>query len=348
MDKLNKERQQYFELEKHNIFQHILIISMVIFFIILIFYTLLPFIQNSVIGKFMEGESYNQGQYILKEKFLTTDKFIASSDELKKILQETPNKVEQTNYLFSWALNIYHDSPQDARYWFDPILSLLLPISLFSFLLSLIFTSILPKKIGLMSHKIERELINVLDKIHYDIYGFYSNTNNKELIDEILNADSRLLHNYSDKWKVLHEDLKIIQKALKWRNGNFLYRIFHPWAGLGFYLRFYFTEKYGNFILGLVYIGAAVLIIIIGMRGLKFVPSTQPSIIFFALGLEFSVLLTYAFTVMYSRSDSESEQEQSNKSENKHNNFTLDLGSTKEVENLLRAFIRNPKIKNED
>ena len=93
----------------------------------------------------------------------------------------------------------------------------------------------------------------------------------------------------------------------------------------------------------MVYIGAAVLIIIIGMRGLKFIPSSQPSVIFFSLGLEFSVLVTYAFTVMYSRSDSEFEQEKSNKFEMKQNTFSLDLGNSKEVENLLRAFIRTPK-----
>jgi arginine exporter protein ArgO len=96
--------------------------------------------------------------------------------------------------------------------------------------------------------------------------------------------------------------------------------------------------------LGLVYIGAAVLIIIIGMRGLKFIPSTQPSLVFFALGLEFSVLLTYAFSVMYSRSDNETEQDK-NKENNHSGNYILsdEFGNSKEIENLLRAYIRSPK-----
>jgi ABC-type multidrug transport system fused ATPase/permease subunit len=328
MVKLNKERQQYFELEKHTILQNVMFIFLLIMFIVLVFSLILPFIQNIVIEKFLGGVVFNQGQ-------------------LKEFMKETPGKMIQTDFYFSWAIDIYLDTPQEARNWFNPVLSLALPISLFSFWLSLVISSILPTSIGLMKHKIDREVVNVLDKIHFNIYGFYSDKDNQDLIEEILQADTRELHSISENWKVLHEDIKIIQKVLLWREGGVLYRFLHPGAGIGFYLRFYFTEKYSNVILGLVYIGAAVLIIIIGMRGLKFIPSTQPSLIFFALGLEFSVLLTYAFSVMYSRSDSEYDQEQSNKSENSQNTYTLDLGNSKEVENLLRAFIRSPKIKPE-
>jgi ABC-type multidrug transport system fused ATPase/permease subunit len=328
MVKLNKERQQYFELEQHKLIQHVFFILILVMFIIVVFSLILPFIQNIVIEQYLEGIVFNQGQ-------------------LKEFMKETPGKLIQTNYYYTWAIDIYMDTPQEARNWFNPVLALFLPISLFSFWLTLVVTSILPTSIGLMKHKIEREIINVLDKIHYNIYGFYSDKDNQDLIEEILPADIRTLHNISESWKILHEDMKIIQRVLRWRNGGIFYRMAHAWSGLGFYLRFYFTEKYGNVILGLVYIGAAVLIIIIGMRGLKFIPSTQPSLIFFALGLEFSVLLTYAFTVMYSRSDSETEQDNSNKSESQQNSYSLDLGNSKEVENLLRAFIRTPKIKPE-
>jgi hypothetical protein len=92
----------------------------------------------------------------------------------------------------------------------------------------------------------------------------------------------------------------------------------------------------------LVYIGAAVLIIIIGMRGLKFIPSTQPSLVFFALGLEFTVLLTYAFTVMYSRNDNESVV-QSRYSSDSNSLISDDFGNSREVENLLRAFLKSNK-----
>jgi len=112
---------------------------------------------------------------------------------------------------------------------------------------------------------------------------------------------------------------------------------------LKFYLRFYFTDKYSNVVLGLVYIGAAVLIIIIGMRGLKFIPSTQPSLVFFALGLEFSVLLTYAFTVIYSRSDNEQNNQSSTKNNDVVPMLSSEFGNSKEVENLLRAFLRENK-----
>jgi hypothetical protein len=88
----------------------------------------------------------------------------------------------------------------------------------------------------------------------------------------------------------------------------------------------------------MVYVGAAVLIVIIGLRGLKFIPATEPSLVFFALGLEFSLLITYAITLMYSKPD-----EVIDLKVNQTNNEVIALGKefseAKELESLLRVFI---------
>ena len=100
-----------------------------------------------------------------------------------------------------------------------------------------------------------------------------------------------------------------------------------------FYMREYFTNRYSNAILGLVYMGAAVLIIVIGIRGLKFLPATDPSVVLGALGLEFMLLITYAVVLMSGRTD-EDKSEPVRESAASH---TAQLDS--DPEHLLRAFL---------
>jgi hypothetical protein len=113
------------------------------------------------------------------------------------------------------------------------------------------------------------------------------------------------------------------------------------------YMRFYFTVKYGNTVLGFVYIGAAVLIIIVGLRGLKFIPPTQPSVVLFALGLEFTLLVIYAFSLIYTKQDDEQEAEHSSKGTGGTDYMYLssDYGSSRDVEKLLRVFIKSSPSK---
>ncbi|MCU7494089.1 MAG: hypothetical protein HF314_07345 [Ignavibacteria bacterium] len=81
------------------------------------------------------------------------------------------------------------------------------------------------------------------------------------------------------------------------------------------FMTYEFVPKYSNNIMGIVYIGAAILIIIVGLRGLGSVvsqisfipkaildPSTgkiHPNLVIFALILEFCVLLMMAFTTYF-------------------------------------------------
>jgi len=70
-------------------------------------------------------------------------------------------------------------------------------------------------------------------------------------------------------------------------------------GGLRLYMAHHFTEKYANNTTGLAYFGAAILIVIIGVRGLKFIPATKPSLILAAISLEGALLALLAFGLVY-------------------------------------------------
>ena len=70
-------------------------------------------------------------------------------------------------------------------------------------------------------------------------------------------------------------------------------------GGLRLYMAHHFTEKYSNNVTGLAYFGAAILIVIIGIRGLKFIPATKPSLILAAISLEGALLALLAFGLIY-------------------------------------------------
>ncbi|MFA5512413.1 MAG: hypothetical protein WC313_08175 [Candidatus Kapaibacterium sp.] len=323
MNTENAARRSYYNLFKHNILQYLIFAASFAVIAVVVFETLLPFLQTVMVEEYLKGKVYNRGEEVAFTKELSQPAFA-------------------TRYYTRWAIDIYIGTPQEARYWFNPFLSLFLPTTLFSFLLALMLTSNFPVKTGLLRQKIEREVMNVLDSWHFNIFGTYSDDDNKEFCNRILQADTKELLDLAEDWNIFSEDLQYLQKVLIWRESNFIFRMFNSWTSLKFYLRFYFTDKYSKVVLGLVYIGAAVLIIIIGMRGLKFIPSTEPSLVFFALGLEFSVLLTYAFTVMYSRADGESSTVHRNVQE-QSSLLSDDFGNSKEVENLLRAFLSSRK-----
>ena len=73
--------------------------------------------------------------------------------------------------------------------------------------------------------------------------------------------------------------------------------------GLRLYMSHHFTEKYSNNVTGLAYGGAAILIVIIGVRGLKFIPPTKPSLILAAISLEGTMLALLAFVLLYTEEE---------------------------------------------
>lgn len=78
---------------------------------------------------------------------------------------------------------------------------------------------------------------------------------------------------------------------------------FSIFKALRLYMSHHFTEVYANTVTGLAYFGAAILIIIIGVRGLKFIPGTRPSLILGAIFLEGAMLALMAFTLLYTQEE---------------------------------------------
>lgn len=327
--KNNENSKSYFELSEHSTLQLAIFATIFITSFIIVFNIALPFIEYVVVNS-LKGRVFNSGELV---------DFALS--------ESSGNDTQPTGYYTHWAIDIYLGTNQESRYWFVPIISMLFPVSITSLFFSVLITAVLPQRIGYIRQKIEREISKSLDRIAVIKDGFYYEGQLNEIALLIKDANIRELHTYQSQWNMTHEDIKTIQSAIRWQSGSIFYKILRIANGLNIYMRFYFTEKYSNTMLGLVYIGAAVLIIIIGMRGLKFIPSTQPSFVFFALGLEFSLLLTYALTLIFAR------QEDSNFEANPTNNssnvfLSNDFGNSKEVENLLRVFIKTGRNKSKD
>ncbi|MFA7326468.1 MAG: hypothetical protein WC121_07390 [Candidatus Kapaibacterium sp.] len=315
----NNKEQNYFELNEHNTLQVTVFIMLVVSISIAFFFLLLP-----------------AAEYMFEGYLLGIVTYDGSSVHY---LIDTGSTQKPTNMYFSWAVDIYRGTPQEARYWFNPFLSLSIPSLIFGLFFSFIISALLPQNLGYIRQKIERETAGLLDEICLKLYGFHSEEERNVLRKQILNADLRDLHDYEREWRMSLEDLRVLNRAIKWINGSYLHKIVKINSGLKVYLRFYFTERYSNNIIGAVYMGAASLIIIIGLRGLKFIPSNEPSLVLFALGLEFTLLMIYAFTLMYSRTESD-DQHIVNAQNFGNNSDISDIGSSREVEKLLKAFVR--------
>lgn len=323
----NYGHQSYFELTKHSFTQTFVFILLLISSIAVVFILFMPLLQE-FFEKFLSGVVYNQGESV-------------------PYLMDSKKHLQTTDYFFSWAVDIYKDSPQESRYWFNPVLSLISTVFIIGTLSAISISSLLPISAGFMRQKIEREIANLLNSISVNFYGDSTLAEQAEIIKIIKHADLKQMHEFSEEWGIELEDLKILQRAIIWRESSFVYQLIHLNDGITMYMRFYFTVKYGNAVLGLVYIGAAVLIIIVGLRGLKFIPPTQPSVVLFALGLEFTLLVTYAFSLIYTKQDEDGEAVHSHGEYGDNMFLSSDFGSAREIEKLLRVFIKSDPKKSD-
>ena len=314
----------YFELSERHFIQIVFFILLLITCLIALFILTLPMLE-SFFKTFLQSAVYN-----------TTGTSVSYTID-------DPTPMMKVNYFTAWAIDFYEGTPEESRYWFNPIMSLTIQFMILSIAIATIATSVLPRKIGFIRQKIEREIANSISKIAIYKYGLQTESEYIEIVDEIKRADLQELQNLSEDWNTSVDDLVAIQKAINWRNYNFFKRLFYLNYGLQMYMRFYFTVKYNNTVLGFVYMGAAVLIIIIGLRGLKFIPPTQPSLVLFALGLEFTLLVSYAITLMYTKQEEDSEHGTHSKGGSGGDALLLsnDFGSSKDIEKLLRVFVKS-------
>lgn len=76
-------------------------------------------------------------------------------------------------------------------------------------------------------------------------------------------------------------------------------------AKFGYFMRRYFAHRYSNDVSGLAYMGAAMLIAVIGLRGLKIIPPTQPTPVLSAISLEFCLLMLLGITLYFTPEENE-------------------------------------------
>ncbi len=88
------------------------------------------------------------------------------------------------------------------------------------------------------------------------------------------------------------------KNSLLWRRDHL-----HILKGMRLYMSHHIGEKYQNLVTGLAYGGASILIVAVGIRGLKLIPGAKPSFILFAIFLEFTMLILLAITLVYTEEE---------------------------------------------
>ena len=294
------------------------------------------------------------------ESFLRSEVIRDGTAVTFSISENRDNEIVETGMLSNWALvdpasrsaykqpilmkgedGIRVRPEYHAEYIFKPVIGLAPLVLVGGFLFAALLTAILPGAGGYLAQKIEREILVVLDQLAFSQYGEHTPEEIASLTKELARADARQLHDLSSLYGVPFADLELLQQAIHWRDAGGFSRLTRTHDAIKFYMREYFTDRYSNTVLGLVYMGAAVLIIVIGIRGLKFLPATDPSVVLGALGLEFMLLVTYAAILMYGRSEETSPLTQAGSAGALRDDSAVDADS----ENLLRAFLAVPRRK---
>jgi hypothetical protein len=329
-------RSQYFELSKNTIVQYVIFAVLCLTFISSVHLFIGIPLMESFFVSFMHADVNYDGS-ILEYR----------------IAEGAPKENITTNMLTQWGIierssaDFIQGKKLVARYLFNPTLALFPLILFIGIALGAYIVAFLPKSVGLIRQKISREIMNALDNIALSLYGEHTDAEIEDIRNRILGADIRDVHDLANEYQITVGQVVNLQDALFWQESSNMFESFlRTQSGIRFYMRSYFTSQYGNTILGLVYIGAAVLIIIIGIRGLKFIPSSEPSIILFALGLEFILLIVYAVTLMLSPNEDTIESYGSGTNESSgllsimgNNNESNSGMKAKEVESLLKVFI---------
>ncbi|GAB5465927.1 MAG: hypothetical protein Kapaf2KO_13630 [Candidatus Kapaibacteriales bacterium] len=129
-------------------------------------------------------------------------------------------------------------------------------------------------------------------------------------------------------------EIEDTKNGLEWDRNHF--KVF---KGLRLYMAHHFSEKYSNNVTGAAYIGAAVLIIAVGIRGLKFIPATKPSAILGAIFLEFSLLSLMGVTLLYTEEEERMDKMLKKMEDANRNQLELLRGQQADIHNLANALI---------
>ena len=165
----------------------------------------------------------------------------------------------------------------------------------FGFIVGVIITAMIPG-VGYIYRKIDREIDHTIDRIDEQTGDKIS----RDEIERISTASAKddLTAIEKEFGPVVVDEIEDVREARKWKKNPLL-----VFKGLRLYMKRHFSEKYSNNVQGFAYGGAAILIVIIGIRGLKFIPPTQPSILLAAITLEFAMLMLLAVTLFYTEEE---------------------------------------------
>jgi len=178
----------------------------------------------------------------------------------------------------------------------DPELTFGIVSLFFGFFIAIVITAMMPRQLGYVANKIEREIDATIDRID-------EQTGDKISRDEIEritapNSQDDLTPIEKQFGPVIVNEIEDVRQARGWKRNRLLVT-----KGLRLYMTRHFAEKYSNNVQGFAYGGAAILIVVIGIRGLKFIPPTQPSILLTAITLEFTMLILLAVTLFYTEEE---------------------------------------------
>ena len=189
------------------------------------------------------------------------------------------------------ALRAHTTNSGQTLYFINPYLSLF-PLHIFiAGVLAFLFSMYMPagSAFGLMRGKLIRDYDRVgslLEK-QFDAHGV-----DFQQMFALSRAKREQLLRFTTLPQVVVtevEDYIMLRNYLEKQSRNFL-------APVLFYFRYRISASYGNLIQGLVSGGAAILIFVIGLRGLKLIPQEEPSLILMALSIEFILLIVLMLT----------------------------------------------------
>lgn len=109
--------------------------------------------------------------------------------------------------------------------------------------------------------------------------------------------------------------------------------------GLKLYMAQHFSHHYSNKVTGLAYGGAAVLIIAVGIRGLKFIPAAKPSLIMGAILLEFSMLSLMAVTLLYTQEEERTDKMLKRMEDANRSQLEALKGQSEDIHQLANALV---------
>lgn len=245
----------------------------------------------------VKAHAHENPNFILDEEFIldmTAEKRVAGTKVGDK--EVTYNK-PAGNLTGEWV--IFAEKLGEDPIVIQPVITFGIFSIFFGFIVAILVTALLPRSIGYVSNKIEREIQHTIDRIDEQTGDKIS----REEIERITAANSTddLTAIEKEFGPVIVDEIEDVRAANRWKRNRM--NPLMVFKGLRLYMTRHFAEKYSNNVQGFAYGGAAILIVVIGIRGLKFIPPTQPSILLAAITLEFTMLTLLAVTLFYTEEE---------------------------------------------